>query len=374
MNATIAPAHRNRLDQIERARRAVMVEGRPAPELLVDSWFDRSWIERSWRRCLAAGQRPEHAVNFDVIPAQAARRTEEANHALLQAAKPVLDKLGRAIANSHYFAILTDPQGIVIDVNGPIDRTDRRARMLTRIGVDLSERAVGTTAIGAALRELQPVWLHRGEHFFHDTAVFSCAGAPLFGPDGHCAGMLDLTGIEAPERPELKHLVAQWARSIENSLAMAPPHALLLRLNWPGCVLGGDGDGLVCLDADGCVVSVNLTARQMVAQLAPDRGAVHCSELFAMPWEMLFDGARREQALEVPLWSGLVLQVLAQSPSQPASLHPAMADRRLPLRDVEAALIRKAVDDAHGNVKEAARLLGISRATVYRKLARRKVF
>ena len=31
-------------------------------------------------------------------------------------------------------------------------------------------------------------------------------------------------------------------------------------------------------------------------------------------------------------------------------------------------MIRKAVDDARGNVAEAARALGISRATVYRKL------
>ncbi|HEY9222902.1 MAG TPA: helix-turn-helix domain-containing protein, partial [Variovorax sp.] len=41
------------------------------------------------------------------------------------------------------------------------------------------------------------------------------------------------------------------------------------------------------------------------------------------------------------------------------------------LRDVETALIRKAVDEARGNVAEAARALGISRATVYRKLATR---
>jgi transcriptional regulator of acetoin/glycerol metabolism len=34
-------------------------------------------------------------------------------------------------------------------------------------------------------------------------------------------------------------------------------------------------------------------------------------------------------------------------------------------------LIRKAVDDARGNVMAAARMLGISRATVYRKLHRR---
>ena len=34
-------------------------------------------------------------------------------------------------------------------------------------------------------------------------------------------------------------------------------------------------------------------------------------------------------------------------------------------------MIRKAVADARGNVQQAARALGISRATVYRKLGRR---
>ena len=48
------------------------------------------------------------------------------------------------------------------------------------------------------------------------------------------------------------------------------------------------------------------------------------------------------------------------------------ADERMPLREVEISLIRKAVDDAKGNVMKAARALGISRATVYRKLGNKK--
>jgi transcriptional regulator of acetoin/glycerol metabolism len=259
---------------------------------------------------------------------------------------------------------------VVVDVVGPIDRSDRRARLITRIGVDLSERAVGTTAIGAVLAELRPVWLHRGEHFFDDTSVYSCAGAPLFGPDVLCVGMLDLTGIEVAERPELKHLVSQSARAIENALTLSRPHALLLRLNWPGRAIGSDGDGLVCLDRDGGVVAVNATARQMSSQLAaPSIGSLHCSELFAMPWEMLFDASEHGTPIEVPLWSGLTLQALPLAAGAAASsvIH---ADKHLPLKDLETALIRKAVDQARGNVVQAARMLGISRATVYRKLGK----
>jgi transcriptional regulator of acetoin/glycerol metabolism len=182
--------------------------------------------------------------------------------------------------------------------------------------------------------------------------------------------MLDLTGIDAAERPELKHLVAQSARSIENALALSRPHRLVLRLNWPGRLLGDDDDGIVCLDADGWVTGSNGAARQMLAGLAQaSNGPVHCSELFAQPWEPLYDIARacEHTPVELPLWSGLRLSCLAQAAGD---ARPATKSR-VPLRDVEIALIRKAVNDARGNVMEAARSLGISRATVYRKLAQK---
>lgn len=369
MNASPQSPAQRRLAEIESVRHAVLSGGGTADALPAGGTLDnRGWIERSWRRCLENGQRPEQGLTFERVAAQAQRSAVDRNHALLRAARPMLDQLGRAIANSHYIAILTDDRGIVIDADGPIDSVDPRARLLTRVGVDLSERAVGTTAIGAALAELAPVWLHRGEHFFRDTTVFSCAGAPLFDPDGQCAGMLDLTGVEAPERPELKHLVAQWARRIENAMTLERPHALLLRLNWPGCGLGGDSDGMLGLDAEGGVTTANSAARQMLAQLAPGRAATHCSELFAAPWERLFDAARDERPIDIPLWSGLVLQVLARRSGEPA--RAATFEPRMPLREIETALIRKEVTDAHGNVKEAARRLGISRATIYRKLGR----
>jgi sigma-54 dependent transcriptional regulator, acetoin dehydrogenase operon transcriptional activator AcoR len=43
----------------------------------------------------------------------------------------------------------------------------------------------------------------------------------------------------------------------------------------------------------------------------------------------------------------------------------------VPLRDVEIALIRTAVAEAGGNVMQAAQALGISRATIYRRIGRK---
>lgn len=360
-----------RLNNIAVARRSVLEDRCSLQPNYIDSW-----IERSWKRCLSKGYEPHTAVQFAQISNQDLRRVELENHDLIRAAKPLMDKLGRAIANTNYFAILTNAQGIVIDANGYLNNTDKRARLISRIGVDLSEQAVGTTAIGAALTELQPVWLHRGEHFFNDNTAFSCAGSPLFGSNGQCIGMLDLTGIMVPERPELKHLTSLTARTIENALQLQQPHNLLLRINWPGQPLGEDTDGLITLNSEGSILGANQTARFMVPQLAQlanlSTTGMHASDVFAMPFTFLFDNSRRSHVtIEVPLWSGLRLIALALRPeNERASLHVRTDSAHVShaLRDVEAEMIKQAVDQARGNIAQAARDLGISRATLYRKL------
>jgi transcriptional regulator of acetoin/glycerol metabolism len=198
--------------------------------------------------------------------------------------------------------------------------------------------------------------------------------------------MLDLTGVEVPERPELKHLVTLSAQRIENALLHQQTFSLRVHLRWPSDdPMGGqnarldnhftvgESDGMLCLDNDGYVTGSNTTARHMLPTLLnASQDRVHCSDLFAMPWENLFDAALLGgAALEVPLWSGLRLQALALLPqdiSRPVTASMVPRSTTASLRDVETTLIHKAVDQARGNVAQAARALGISRATVYRKL------
>jgi transcriptional regulator of acetoin/glycerol metabolism len=379
----------DRIRQIAEARHAVLEAGSSSPEAMAGAWHERAWLERSWRRCLSQGQRPDQAVSFDMVPAAARRRAEDAHHALLQAARPEMQRLARAVAPIRYFAILTDAQGTVVETAGAIDRSDRRAEAIARVGVDLSERSIGTSAISAALGEQRAVWLHRGEHFFRDTSVYSCAGAPLFGHDGRCVGMLDLTGVDrhhqlhdrdltgvdVDERPELQHLVARAARSIGNALVHGVPHALRLGLTWADALPGeARDDALLCLDAEGAVVSANAGARQMLPRLGDlAHGPVHASDLFAVPWSQLFDLRRRGGPLDVPLWSGLRVSAQALPPLTDASAVSTPSPGARPsLKALENTLIHQAVRDAGGNVAEAARALGLSRATVYRRLHARR--
>ena len=365
LHAATSTTGTNRLELISQAREAVLCNGVTAAQPFIDPA-----VERSWRRCLLSGLDPSRKVLLGAVTREATRNSREENHTLLNAAAPVIRSLTRTMLHTGYFAILTDASGIVIDVQGPVDRQNPHVSAIARVGLDLSESAAGTTAIGTTLSELQPVWLHRGEHFYEDTTVFSCAGAPIFGPDRRCIGMLDLTGANVSEQPSLKHLVAQSARNIENSLTLAQPHHLLLRINWPGSVPGSDSDGLLCADGDGWITGCNRAAADMLT-LNEHSFPLHCDDVFAYPCKHLFDAARQHKpAADVPLWSGLQLQVWAQTHDRAELAGSPSQQHAVPLKDVETAMIRKAVDQARGSVAEAARMLGISRATVYRKLGK----
>jgi transcriptional regulator of acetoin/glycerol metabolism len=356
-----------RLATIENARRAVIFDGDR-----VGLGSIEAWIAASWQRCLQRGQRPHEAVGFDVISAAAMRRAAEASHTLRREAAPVLADLARLIAPTRYFSILTDAQGVVVDVGGNPDFDLPAVRAIARIGVDLSERSVGTTAIGAALAELHPVWLHRGEHFFEATSVYSCAGAPIFGPDGRCTGMLDLTGVQVEERPELRHLAAQMAQRIEHALLLAVPHARLLRLQWPGPQTAADA-GLLAVDTDGRIAGANRSACAMLGlqPIVAIGGFGTLDSVFATPAGRLIGMRPGQTPCQVPLWSGLQMLVAATRNGSGETTQASLPLHSPPrLRDTEADLIRRAVDATQGNVAEAAHQLGISRATVYRRLKR----
>ncbi|MBL8348271.1 MAG: hypothetical protein JNN03_22775 [Rubrivivax sp.] len=86
--------------------------------------------------------------------------------------------------------------------------------------------------------------------------------------------------------------------------------------------------GLVRVDDEGFVTGRNSAARQMSPTLASAGPAPHCGDLFAMPWEQLFDRAACSVAepVELPLWSALRLHALAhragEAPTGAAAASP----------------------------------------------------
>ena len=81
--------------------------------------------------------------------------------------------------------MLTDATGVLIGSSCVGRRTSSLMPVATRLGVNLSEDAVGTTAPGVAARTGKAVCVLGGEHFFDSVKAMHCAAAPIRDIRGH---------------------------------------------------------------------------------------------------------------------------------------------------------------------------------------------
>ena len=177
--------------------------------------------------------------------------------------------------------------------------------------------------------ERRTLTIHRDQHFHSRNTLLSCTTAPVYDHEGHLAGALDVSSCRADLTEGFVSLIAtaagDAARRIEaEAFRLAYPQARIMLLP------AADPAALIAVDSDDLVIGATRTARALLG-------------LPAGP-------------LANPLPACDVL-------GGPQSASPGLAG-------AERSALQRALVSAGGNVSEAARQLGISRATMHRKMAR----
>jgi len=245
-------------------------------------------------------------------------------------AAPKLDDLYAMIGHCGCGILLTDAKGLVIDSRaGAADAEVFRAWGLTP-GTDWSEAAQGTNGIGTCLAEERALTIHRDQHYLAQNIGMSCIDAPVFGPDGGLIAALDVSSARADQTEGFNRLieamVTRVATQIESDLFRNafPKHRILL-------AAGADPASAALLAVDGDDVVVGATRE-----------------------------ARRRHGLEP---TGLIRH-------RPVVDLLGRRDGPAGLEGAERAALIRALTRAGGNVSEAARALGLGRATLYRRMKR----
>ena len=200
MNVPAATAARAPPAQIAQARHAVMQEGRRATDVLVDGWYDAPGSSAPGGAAWRPGQRPQQRVAFDVVP-RAARcgASRKPTTQLVTAARPVLEQLGRAIAST---PLLRDPHRRATAWWSTSHGADRPRRprappCITRVGVDLSERASAPPPSAPRWPSCSRCGCTAASTSSTTPAATAAPARRCSAPTARCVGMLDLTGIDA---------------------------------------------------------------------------------------------------------------------------------------------------------------------------------
>ncbi|WP_233492887.1 sigma-54-dependent Fis family transcriptional regulator [Chromobacterium sp. ATCC 53434] len=160
-------------------------------------------ILHSWQRCRSLGL-PVGGHGGERLTDGELRERREANADWLGAARPALAGLFEHVSASGLVLIVADRRGWILDESGDIPFLDKAERLALAPGMDWSETARGTNAIGTALAAADCARVRGAEHYLERNRALSCAASPLLGPQGQLLGALDISG------PGRKLGDAQW--------------------------------------------------------------------------------------------------------------------------------------------------------------------
>lgn len=352
-------------------------------------------VLQSWSRCLRAKRQPGERVEFDPVTPSRTHHALSRNRVLLDSAGPVLSELESAIQGSGCRYILTDAQGVVINASSTAGSTDDVIRLVTRVGVNLSEPEIGTSAPGIVVKTGVACAVNGAEHFFDNVTSMYCAAAPIRDAAGDLAAVLDIS-LENAQLPfDIPALVGMYATTIENRLLVARSLSpMLLRVQVNPTLFGSPLEGLVAVDEDGGIAWMNSTAERLLTRSLdlPAGERLQCEQVFGTGFQTFFAAAAHGNARLYRATNGLGVWVAPQllradgfcrtmvslaspqaevhvAPAEPPAACPDSSEAEaVSLASANQQAIKQALVAANNNVSKAARALGVSRGLLYRRL------
>ncbi|MDR3363861.1 MAG: sigma 54-interacting transcriptional regulator [Clostridiales Family XIII bacterium] len=155
----------------------------------------RDEILGSWKRSKSYGVDPRGikpaVCGEDGIAARIAENIE-----LVRVGRPYMERLYSIVAGSGFYLMLSDRNGIVLDLIGDEDIIREGSKKTNLVvGADRSESYAGTNAIGTCLATGQAIQIWGDEHYIEAHRIYACSGGPIKGENGDIIGCLNLTGL-----------------------------------------------------------------------------------------------------------------------------------------------------------------------------------
>ncbi|KIA80615.1 transcriptional regulator [Chromobacterium piscinae] len=274
-------------------------------------------ILQSWQRCRSLGL-PTGVRGGERLEDAALRQRREASAGWLEAARPALAGLYEQVAGHELALVVADSRGLILEESGDIGFLDKAARLALAPGMDWSEAARGTNAIGTALAAADSILVRGAEHYLERNRALSCAASPLLGPQGQTLGVLDISGASRKlSEPQLQALRAARGQIEALLLSEAARSGWRLSLHRDPRLLDSPAACQLVFDEDGRLLAANRAGLALCGLEPGDWRPRHFAALFGQSLEHWL--SRHGEALGA-------LEIGAQQAS--ARLHPPAAHHR----------------------------------------------
>ncbi|WP_208246656.1 helix-turn-helix domain-containing protein (plasmid) [Rhizobium sp. T1470] len=298
-----------------------------------DSAVANSSIVASWRRCIAMHRLAPEQIRVPLrLSGEELKSARQASENLIADALSELDRLCATVGKSGCCLILTDSNGVALERRGVAGDDKHFHELGLWTGSVWTEASIGTNGIGTAIADGRSVTILRDQHFFCSNITLSCTTAPIRDHRGQLAAALDISTCRDDVNEVTLGILGQMARDA----------ALRIEINLFRSAFAG--------------------ARFLMVPAASNPTAA----LLAVDRHDLVLGATRAARLALKLDDSRIAAGLPAADALQEQSISANED----LVDAERAALLRALSRSSGNVSQAAVALGISRATLHRKMKR----
>ena len=225
---------------------------------VLDPRLVRRSVASSWQRCRDLRLNPLSISGSEADELQKLEQRRHEKEQLLRVARPFLRDLAHFVQGSDFEVILTDEDGLLLEVAGDAHIAARARQVHLCEGANWSEAARGTNAIGTAIFERAPVQIHAWEHFFEENQFLTCSASPIIDPIGNIIGVIDISGDCRHANPHTLGMVVAAVRAIENQLRLEQAmNRLSVASRYSNALVHGITDGLIAIDTQGIVTEMN---------------------------------------------------------------------------------------------------------------------
>jgi transcriptional regulator of acetoin/glycerol metabolism len=271
------------------------------------------------------------------LTAQELAEAQEQLGLLINTSESSLNELYMAVGDVGCSVVLADRNGVAISRRGASqdDKTFNEWGLWT--GAVWSEESEGTNGVGTCIVEERPITIHKEQHFHTKNTGLSCTAAPIFDHQGDLMAVIDVSSCRADLTTGFSRLISvavvEAARRIETAhfKKCFPGARILLATPENGRDSPSDSSrraALIAVDQDDLVIGATRCARNIYGLSSAD----------------------------------------LSNPKPLSSLQGHEVDQARQYAMAEHRVIQQAMASTGGNISAAAREMGISRATLHRKL------
>jgi len=288
----------------------------------------------SWQRSrLLHDLSPNKLTAPERVTQQELNEAQQRQGLLLNVSNPKLDQLYLAVGDVGCSVVLADINGVVIARRGAQedDKTFDKWGLWT--GAIWSEESEGTNGIGTCIIEKRALTIHKDQHFYSKNTGLSCTAAPIFDHNANLMGVIDVSSCRADLTANFSQLISvaviDTARRIETDhFTQSFPDAQIILAPTPQESNATNGAALIAVNRDDLVIGATRSARDVYGLNDDD----------------------------------------LNSPLPLSTLQGKAVNLARDYAQSENRIIQQSLAKSGGNISAAAREMGISRATLHRKL------